>query len=130
MHKNLLLSYSKAIFSLYDQDNFSHTSLFMEIPIPTLSNYVFAPCQVWMVIVMTLVVMGPFIYGMITARVTLCKGDPTLTRTFPVTECVWFVYGALMKQGSTLKPISGECRKNLVLFFRNTDDFELYLYLK
>lgn len=63
--------------------------------------------QVWLWILGATVVMGPLIYFIIVFRVRLCKGDPTLTRIFPFNQCVWFVYGAMMKQGSMLRPISG-----------------------
>lgn len=63
--------------------------------------------QVWLWILAMMGLMGPLIYLIILLRVRLCRGDPTLTRTFPLDQCIWFVFGAMMKQGSVLSPISG-----------------------
>ncbi|XP_064100098.1 glutamate receptor ionotropic, delta-2-like isoform X1 [Macrobrachium nipponense] len=66
--------------------------------------------DVWFWIIGSTAAMGPLIYFIIVIRVRLCRGDPTLTRIFPFDQCVWFVYGAMMKQGSTLKPVSDSSR--------------------
>ncbi|ROT62633.1 hypothetical protein C7M84_019508, partial [Penaeus vannamei] len=65
---------------------------------------------VWLWILAMMGIMGPLIYLIILLRVRLCRGDPTLTRTFPLDQCVWFVFGAMMKQGSVLSPISDSSR--------------------
>nr|XP_027233367.1 glutamate receptor ionotropic, kainate 3-like [Penaeus vannamei] len=66
--------------------------------------------DVWLWILAMMGIMGPLIYLIILLRVRLCRGDPTLTRTFPLDQCVWFVFGAMMKQGSVLSPISDSSR--------------------
>ncbi|XP_068230785.1 glutamate receptor ionotropic, delta-2-like [Palaemon carinicauda] len=66
--------------------------------------------DVWWWILGSTAAMGPLIYFIIVIRVRLCRGDPTLTRIIPFDHCVWFVYGAMMKQGSTLSPISDSSR--------------------
>ncbi|XP_076039290.1 uncharacterized protein LOC143024378 [Oratosquilla oratoria] len=65
---------------------------------------------VWILVVIATVTMGPLIYLIIVVRVKLCRGDPFLTRIFPVNDCVLFVYGAMMKQGSTIMPITDSSR--------------------
>nr|CAD7432142.1 unnamed protein product [Timema monikensis] len=68
----------------------------------------FAPFDttVWLLILTSLILVGPAIFIIIMIRVKLCKGSETLTRVYPLDACVWFVYGALMKQGSTLSPVA------------------------
>ena len=66
--------------------------------------------QVWTVILISMLVMGPLIWGIIRFRVWLAPGDAHLNRIIPLTSCVWFVYGGLMKQGTTLQPTTGERR--------------------
>ncbi|XP_037776920.1 glutamate receptor ionotropic, kainate 3-like [Penaeus monodon] len=66
--------------------------------------------DVWLWILAMMGIMGPLIYLIILLRVRLCRGDPTLTRTFPLDQCIWFVFGAMMKQGSVLSPISDSSR--------------------
>ncbi|XP_063233347.1 glutamate receptor ionotropic, delta-1 [Bacillus rossius redtenbacheri] len=72
----------------------------------------FAPFDttVWLLILVSLVLTGPVIYLIILVRVKLCKGSERLTRIYPLDACVWFVYGALMKQGSTLSPMTDSSR--------------------
>ena len=68
-----------------------------------------------------MLLMGPVIWLIIRFRVWLAPGDERLNRIIPLTSCVWFVYGGLMKQGTTLEPITGEMRavaaKSIVLIF-------------
>ncbi|XP_063847051.1 glutamate receptor ionotropic, delta-2-like isoform X2 [Scylla paramamosain] len=66
--------------------------------------------EVWFWIIGSMATMGPLIYFIIVFRVRLCRGDPKLTRIMPFDQCCWFVYGAMMKQGSVLKPISDSSR--------------------
>nr|CAD7263046.1 unnamed protein product [Timema shepardi] len=69
----------------------------------------FAPFDttVWLLILTSLILVGPAIFIIIMIRVKLCKGSEKLTKVYPLDACVWFVYGALMKQGSTLSPVAG-----------------------
>lgn len=63
--------------------------------------------DVWMLILVSLIAVGPSIYLIIYLRYKLCPIDEK-NKVFPLPQCVWFVYGALLKQGSTLSPISGK----------------------
>lgn len=64
--------------------------------------------EVWVLILVSLVAVGPIIYGLIVLRYKLTKDR--IQKTYPLPHCVWFVYGALMKQGSTLSPIADSTR--------------------
>lgn len=64
--------------------------------------------EVWILILVSLFAVGPIIYGLIVLRYKLTR-DRT-QKTYPLPHCVWFVYGALMKQGSTLSPIADSTR--------------------
>lgn len=46
-------------------------------------------------------------------RPLLVPDDPNEPQheEYPLGSCVWFVYGALMKQGSTLSPRAGELER-------------------
>lgn len=61
--------------------------------------------SVWILILISLLVVGPLIYCVIFIRNWL-TGDSS-QRQYGLPHCMWFVYGALLKQGSTLSPISG-----------------------
>lgn len=61
--------------------------------------------NVWILILVSLLVVGPLIYLIIILRYKL-TGD-TEQRRYALPHCMWFVYGALLKQGSTLTPIAG-----------------------
>lgn len=61
--------------------------------------------DVWILILVSLLAVGPIIYGLIILRYKLTRD--TSQKTYPLPHCVWFVYGALMKQGSTLSPVAG-----------------------
>lgn len=63
---------------------------------------------VWLLILLSLTTVGPIIYIMITLHNKLCPEDSQ--DLFPLPSCIWFVYGALLKQGSTLSPITGAMR--------------------
>jgi len=69
--------------------------------------------DVWILILISLIAIGPTIYIIILIRAKLCKGDEVLTTVVPLHNCVWFVYGALMKQGSTIMPMAGKFQYNL-----------------
>lgn len=64
---------------------------------------------VWLLILLSLVAVGPIIYLLVLVRQRVCPLDSD-NHVYPVPQCVWFVYGALLKQGSTLSPISGTLR--------------------
>lgn len=63
---------------------------------------------VWVLILVALIVVGPVIYVIIWFREKVCKNDPRITEVYPLAGCIWFVYGALMKQGSTINPLTGK----------------------
>ncbi|KAF0299857.1 Glutamate receptor 1 [Amphibalanus amphitrite] len=66
--------------------------------------------MVWIVILLSMLLMGPLIWLIIRFRVWLAPGDVHLNRIIPLTSCIWFVYGGLMKQGTTLQPITHSSR--------------------
>lgn len=53
--------------------------------------------NVWIMILVSLLVVGPLIYCIIFVRNCL-TGDKT-QRQYGLPHCMWFVYGALLKQG-------------------------------
>lgn len=60
---------------------------------------------VWILIFVSLLAVGPIIYLLIILRNKLTgDGDQ---KPYSLGHCAWFVYGALMKQGSTLSPVAG-----------------------
>lgn len=61
--------------------------------------------NVWILILVSLLIVGPLIYGIIILRFKITGDDDQ--RIYKLTHCMWFVYGALLKQGSTLSPIAG-----------------------
>ncbi|XP_062535181.1 glutamate receptor ionotropic, kainate 2-like [Armigeres subalbatus] len=64
--------------------------------------------DVWILILVSLLAVGPIIYGMLIVRYKMTKDKEQILYTLP--HCVWFVYGALMKQGSTLSPTGDSTR--------------------
>lgn len=68
---------------------------------------------VWILILVSLLAVGPIIYGLIILRYKLTKDKRQ--QNYPLPQCVWFVYGALMKQGSTLSPEAGENQKTITV---------------
>nr|XP_040234814.2 glutamate receptor ionotropic, delta-1 [Anopheles coluzzii] len=64
--------------------------------------------DVWILILVSLLAVGPIIYGLLILRHRLTKDKEQIIYTLP--HCVWFVYGALMKQGSTLSPTGDSTR--------------------
>ncbi|XP_037908321.1 ionotropic receptor 93a isoform X2 [Hermetia illucens] len=63
---------------------------------------------VWILIIVSLFAVGPIIYGLIILRNKLTGDDSQ--KPYSLSHCAWFVYGALMKQGSTLSPIADSTR--------------------
>ncbi|XP_054261952.1 glutamate receptor ionotropic, delta-1 [Macrosteles quadrilineatus] len=64
--------------------------------------------EVWLLILLSLLVVGPIMYLVMYLRVRI--GDNKDIKVYPLSACVWFVYGALMKQGSTLNPVTDSTR--------------------
>lgn len=60
---------------------------------------------VWVLIFVSLLCVGPIIYVLIMLRNKLTGDDSQ--KPYSLGHCAWFVYGALLKQGSTLSPIAG-----------------------
>ncbi|XP_044019376.1 glutamate receptor ionotropic, kainate 2-like [Aphidius gifuensis] len=58
--------------------------------------------QVWILIVIAVIISGPIFFGIIYLRSYLWKHSKTDNYTF--LQCVWFTYGATLKQGSTRTP--------------------------
>ncbi|XP_055533659.1 glutamate receptor ionotropic, delta-1 [Wyeomyia smithii] len=69
-----------------------------------------APFQrdVWILILVSLLAVGPIIYALLVLRYKMTKDKEQALYHLP--HCVWFVYGALMKQGSTLSPTGDSTR--------------------
>ncbi|KAI5733654.1 hypothetical protein M8J76_014282 [Diaphorina citri] len=61
--------------------------------------------EVWFLILISLVLIGPIMHAIMRVRRWL---SGTQSELYPISACTWFVYGALMKQGSTLNPRTGE----------------------
>lgn len=75
--------------------------------------------SVWLLILLSLLTVGPIIYGLIIIRQKLTRDETQKIYALP--HCLWFVYGALMKQGSTLSPIAGKlkCYFKIIPKFKN-----------
>lgn len=69
-----------------------------------------APFQstVWILILISLLAVGPIIFWLIKFLNRFAKNDQQ--KIYPMPQCIWFVYGALMKQGSTLSPSADSTR--------------------
>lgn len=69
-----------------------------------------APFQlyVWLLILISLLAVGPCIYYLIILRNRMTKDAEQ--KIYPLPHCIWFVYGALMKQGSVLSPSADSTR--------------------
>ena len=100
--------------------------------------------QVWLSILASCLTMGPILY------VFINRIQPDRLGSFglSIQRCYWFVYGALLKQGSSLEPRSGNTLiyrvllknhytfKNLIykpplLFLKNSEYiFEKYILLR
>ncbi|XP_072161417.1 glutamate receptor ionotropic, delta-1-like [Bemisia tabaci] len=62
--------------------------------------------EVWFFILAAVIFTGPVIWVIMKIRAWMCGPS----QVFSLADCVWFVYGALMKQGSTLSPIHDSTR--------------------
>ncbi|CAG9854178.1 unnamed protein product [Phyllotreta striolata] len=58
--------------------------------------------EVWIMIIFSILTVGPLIFLMVLIRARLCKNDDS--DVYSLSTCLWFVYGALLKQGSTVNP--------------------------
>nr|WBU77227.1 ionotropic receptor [Odontothrips loti] len=75
---------------------------------------------VWILILVSLILIGPIIFVIIKIRNYLVRRKRPLLvpsehadfepEDYSLPSCVWFVYGALMKQGSTLSPRTDSTR--------------------
>ncbi|XP_072376313.1 glutamate receptor ionotropic, delta-2 [Diabrotica undecimpunctata] len=63
---------------------------------------------VWILIIFSILVVGPIIYIMILIQSRICKYDDN--EIYSLSTCMWFVYGALLKQGSTVNPRTDSTR--------------------
>ncbi|KAG5899970.1 hypothetical protein JTB14_034541 [Gonioctena quinquepunctata] len=63
---------------------------------------------VWILIIFSILVVGPIMYLLILIRARFCKDEEN--HVFPLPSCMWFIYGALLKQGSTLNPRTDSSR--------------------
>ncbi|XP_066146815.1 glutamate receptor ionotropic, delta-2 [Euwallacea fornicatus] len=63
---------------------------------------------VWSLIIISLLGVGPILWLIIIFRARMCKEDNDVVFSLPA--CMWFVYGALLKQGSTLNPRTDSSR--------------------
>lgn len=73
---------------------------------------------VWLLILLSLLVVGPVIYLLILLKSKLCKNENN--KVFPMPSCIWFVYGALLKQGTTLNPVTGNKKQQFVFLSAKT----------
>ncbi|KAG5684140.1 hypothetical protein PVAND_013381 [Polypedilum vanderplanki] len=64
---------------------------------------------VWYFILVSLIVTGPIVWVIIWLYCRFQKEDEE-QRYYTLSQCVWYVYGALMKQGSTLNPTADSIR--------------------
>ncbi|CAH1160158.1 unnamed protein product [Phaedon cochleariae] len=65
--------------------------------------------EVWIIIIFSVLVIGPIMHLIILARARLCKSDEESV-VYPLPDCMWFLYGALLKQGSVLNPVTDSSR--------------------
>nr|WJJ63350.1 ionotropic receptor 76b [Pachyrhinus yasumatsui] len=63
---------------------------------------------VWTLIIISLLVVGPILWLIVLLRAKMCKEN--YDSVFSLPACMWFVYGALLKQGSTLNPKTDSSR--------------------
>ncbi|XP_076273356.1 ionotropic receptor 76b isoform X2 [Rhynchophorus ferrugineus] len=63
---------------------------------------------VWTLIIISLLAVGPILYVIMFLRARMCNDAEEVVFSLPA--CMWFVYGALLKQGSTLNPRTDSSR--------------------
>ncbi|XP_077291675.1 ionotropic receptor 76b [Arctopsyche grandis] len=64
--------------------------------------------NVWYLILVSVIIFGPFIYIAVWVRYILTKDQNN--KPYGMSPCLWFVYGALIKQGTTLSPDANTTR--------------------
>ncbi|KAF5296312.1 hypothetical protein FQA39_LY12529 [Lamprigera yunnana] len=64
--------------------------------------------DVWILILVYLICMAPVVSAFVWGHKKACPGEQNLNHS--VFACGWFVYGALIKQGSTMVPIADSTR--------------------
>ncbi|KAF5281305.1 hypothetical protein FQR65_LT14766 [Abscondita terminalis] len=64
--------------------------------------------EVWILILVFLICMAPVVSFFVYVHKRLCPGEQCLT--YNIFACMWFVYGALVKQGSTMLPSADSTR--------------------
>ncbi|KAF5281304.1 hypothetical protein FQR65_LT14765 [Abscondita terminalis] len=64
--------------------------------------------DVWIIILATLLFIAPVVSLFIVLHKRLCPGEQDLTHSLHA--CMWFVYGALVKQGSVMFPTADSTR--------------------
>ncbi|KAH0535171.1 hypothetical protein KQX54_014537 [Cotesia glomerata] len=69
---------------------------------------------VWICIFVSLALVGPIIYFVTSFRTWLW--DRTTQDRYSFIDCVWFTYGAILKQGSAITPEAG--RLSVYLLFQ------------
>nr|QBB73022.1 ionotropic receptor [Protaetia brevitarsis] len=79
-------------------------------PVSATGSGLLAPftVEVWLLILISLFAVGPIIYLLIILQCRLCHDEGNII--YPLPSCIWFVYGALLKQGSTLSPRTDSSR--------------------
>ncbi|XP_012287264.1 glutamate receptor ionotropic, delta-2 isoform X4 [Orussus abietinus] len=63
---------------------------------------------VWSLVLVSVLVVGPVVYLLVSLRAKLAKAEKP--ERYSLATCMWFVYGALLKQGSTVSPVSDSAR--------------------
>ncbi|XP_057653722.1 glutamate receptor ionotropic, kainate 4 isoform X1 [Diorhabda carinulata] len=58
--------------------------------------------EVWILIIFSILIVGPIIYLIVLIQSRLYKEGER--ESYSLSTCLWFVYGALLKQGSTVNP--------------------------
>ncbi|XP_058789176.1 glutamate receptor ionotropic, kainate 2 isoform X2 [Phymastichus coffea] len=91
-------------------DEMDTTFLMRRPPVSSTGSGLLAPfsAKVWFFILGALLIVGPTIYIFIHLRKKL-EGDSRADK-FTFLTCMWFVYGALLKQGTTVAPIGDSTR--------------------
>ena len=77
--------------------------------------------DVWLAILASCIFMGPVLYVFIHRLDWRKSGEENLGLSLP--RCYWFVYGALLKQGSTVDPKSGKKTSIKNFFLPPINDF-------
>lgn len=72
---------------------------------------------VWILILISMIIVSPIIYLFIMLRNKLTGNSDQ--QPYSLGHCAWFVYGALLKQGSVLEPIAGNLSAFKSKFFYN-----------